>query len=201
MTTQKVVDIQNDPLPAKVKVPDTTVDLRRPWEYRSAFAGKETQKAYLRFEYYLSLGGKRTLSNVADHFSVALPIISVQAKKGQWRTRAAAFDEFEALRKAEEEREERHNSHLEKLKSFRERSEQLGMGLIGAGAQLLSIANASIAEMKSKNETLDRRLIASSLNASAKVAECGRILMAQSLGVDALLTGVDGADGDGDEFT
>jgi hypothetical protein len=192
---------ESDKLPKDLKTPNTTSNLRTPWEYRSSFASRESRKAFERFCYYLGIQDGRTLSKVSIYFKVSLPTISIQATKGQWVTRAAAFDEFEALRRADEEREARHNTHLGKLETFRDRSENLGAGLIGAAAQLLQAANASILEMKKNGETLDRRLIASALNASAKCSESGRVLMAQSLGVDALLTGVDGAEGDADDFS
>jgi hypothetical protein len=201
MDTEVAQVPEKNQLPKKLKVPDSLSGIRTPWEYRSAFAPRESRKAFERFEYYLSIKDGRTISKVAIHFHVSLPSISTQAAKGQWLSRAAAFDEFEALRKADEEREQRHNTHLGKLETFRDRSENLGTGLIGAAAQLLQAANASIAEMRANGETLDRRLIASALNASAKCSESGRVLMAQSLGVDALLTGVDGAEGDADEFS
>jgi hypothetical protein len=201
MSTSSPQVTESDKTLPKIKAPDSTTGLRAPWEYRSSFAKRESRKAFERFCYYLEIKDGRSLSKVSIHFNVSLPSISVQAAKGQWLTRAAAYDEFEALRRADEEREARHNTHLGKLETFRDRSENLGAGLIGAAAQLLQAANASIAQMKAAGETLDRRLIASALNASAKCSESGRVLMAQSLGVDALLTGVDGAEGDAEDFS
>lgn len=182
------------------QIPDAFSETCRPWSYRSKYAPTERKLAYERFCHYLEQGGGRTLSNTARAYNISLPVISNCAKKYSWKVRAAAYDEFEALRKAEEERQLRHNEHIEKLETFRNRSEQIGNSLIAASAQLLATANASIAEMRANNETLDRRLIASALNASAKCAEAGRLLTAQSIGADALLAGLSD-DGDAEDYS
>lgn len=180
---------------------ESSPHLKKPWEYRSAYGPGETVKAHERLMYYLSLGQGRTLTKVSEHFGLRLPNVSVMAKKNQWKTRAAAWDEYEALRKAEEERESRHNEHMQKLSEFRDRSETVGTAMITSAARLLQAANKTLSRMQAADEELDRKLLASVLQASARVAESGRILMSQSLGVDALMAGLDGAEGDGDEYT
>lgn len=174
---------------------------RHAWDYRSELAPKESVASYTKFAAWIGLGKGRTLTAIAIQFGVQVASVCHSSKRHNWKHRLAAWEEYQALRSLEEEREARHNEHLEKLKAFRERSEALGTGLITAGAQLLKAANESIGEMRSRGEVLDRRLVSGALNASAKVAEAGRVLMAQSLGVDALIAGIDGADGDGDEYS
>lgn len=182
---------------AKSKTPiETHVRLRQPWEYRSSYAPNERRSAYERFKYYLELGASRTHSIVSEHFKVSRVAITQMASKYNWNTRIAAWEEFEALRKADEDRQQRHEEHVAKLEAFRSRSEAISNGLISASAQLLAQANASIAEMKAQGETLDRRLIASALNAAAKCSESGRIMASQALGIDALLAGLDGGEDD-----
>lgn len=151
--------------------------------------------------HYLEQGGGRTYTKTAEHFGISLPVISRIARNNQWAVRAAAYDEYQALYKADQERNRRHDEHKSKLESFRTRSEKVGEAMIAAAAQLLQQANMTIQEMKAHGETLDRKLLSSALQASARVAESGRLLMSQSLGVDALLSGIDGAEGDGEEYT
>lgn len=184
-----------------VEVPDQIPSSIRPWDFRSSLAPTERRLAFKRFQHYIGQGPGRTLSETSHFFRVSLPVISRSAKKYHWITRAAAYDEFKALYDAEQAREKRHQEHLQKLESFRNRSEKVGEAMIAASAQLLQQANATIQEMKAQGETLDRKLLASALQASARVAESGRLLMAQSLGVDALISNIDGADGESDDYS
>jgi hypothetical protein len=187
----------------KVDVSPVGADVseKYPWDYRSSFALTETKNGWSRMIYWFQLGGGRTYTKVAQHFGVSLPSIVRIAKTYNWKQRLEAWNEHYILQQTEQFRIDRHNEHMKKLEAFRERSEALGTGLISAGAQLLRAANKSIAEMQEAGETLDRRLISGALNASAKVAEAGRVLMAQSLGVDALMSGLDGAEGDLEEYS
>jgi hypothetical protein len=193
-TTSKLIKVDVSPV-------GTDVSERYAWDYRSSLALTETKMGWARMIYWFQLGSGRTYSKVAEHFNVSIPNIARIAKVYNWKVRLEAWNEHYILKQTEDFRVERHNKHMEKLEAFRERSEALGTGLISAGAQLLRAANKSINEMQETGETLDRRLIAGALNASAKVAEAGRVLMAQSLGVDALMSGLDGAEGDLDEYS
>lgn len=171
-----------------------------PWSFRPSQVPRETVGSYDKFKYWVSLGHDRTYKKVADHFGVTLGAISLLASKNKWKTRLYAYLDHKVVEEAEEERNRRHQEHLEKLEQFRNRSEQVGVGLVMASMKLLQAADGAINEMKKNGETLDRRLIAGALNASAKCAEAGRLLAAQSLGIDALIAGVEGAEGDPEEY-
>lgn len=173
---------------------------RWPWSFQSSLAPNEYEITYRQFRYWVSLGEGRTYDQCAIKFGVTIQTISINARKHKWKERLKAYLDYQVVERAESERSKRHAEHLEKLEQFRSRSEAIGVGLITASAQLLQTANNTIAEMRSKNETLDRRLLAGALNASAKCADAGRMLVAQSLGVDALIAGVEGADGDSEGY-
>jgi hypothetical protein len=189
--TYSTLDIERPKRPTKIF----------PWSFRSSLASTESWECYTRFKYFIEMGDDASLNKVAIRFGVSHGTIANASRKYQWRLRRDAYLEHRGVELAEIQKQERHNDHLERLESFRMRSEQVGLGLIGAGAQLLQTANISIAEMKKNGETLDRRLIAGALNASAKVAEVGRMLVAQSLGIDALMAGLDDATGESDPYS
>lgn len=172
-----------------------------PWSFRSSLSPNESRKAYQRFLRYLELGSGRTLTAISNEFNVSMPVISKIAKNNSWKMRAAAYDENIAIINAERERQSRHNEHMEKLEAFRSRTEQLGSGLIASAAQLLQVANQSIQDIKARGDTLDQRLIASALQAAAKCSVEGRSLIGSSLGVDALLSGIEDEDGSGTKYT
>jgi len=166
----------------------------RTWDFRSPSAPREHRATYIQFQKYLELGEGRSLKKIADLFHISPPSVIRCAKNNHWKERAADYDREMPLLRLEQERIARFQEHSEKLESFRTRSETLGTALITASARLLQTANATLAAMQENGEQLDRRLLSGALNASAKVAEAGRTLMAQSLGVDALLTGIQGAE-------
>jgi predicted DNA-binding protein YlxM (UPF0122 family) len=168
----------------------------RTWDFRSSSAPTERKATYIQFQKYLELGEGRSLQKIADLFEISICSVSRCAKNNHWKERAADYDRELPLLRLEQERLARFQEHSEKLESFRTRSETLGTALITASARLLQTANATLAAMQENGEQLDRRLLSGALNASAKVAEAGRTLMAQSLGVDALLTGIQGAEED-----
>lgn len=193
---------KRDELAKNLDIPVTHDSQKFPWHFRSAYAPTENSRSYDKFVYYMNLDiQERYLKRVAEHFDCDYTYLTTQAKKHQWKIRAAAHDEHKALEKAERDREERHQAHIVKLEQFRGRSEQLGAGLITAAAQLLQAANHSINQIKARGDVLDTRLISGALNASAKCAEAGRLLTAQSLGIDALVSGLDDADGSPDDYT
>jgi hypothetical protein len=192
--TSKLIKVDVSPI-------GTDPNDKYPWDYRSLIVPNEKKPTWEKMIYWFQLGKGRTYSKVAEHFDISIVAVSRTAKMNLWKQRLEAWNEHYILKQTEQLRADRHNEHMKKLETFRERSEALGTGLISAGAQLLRAANKSITEMQETGETLDRRLISGALNASAKVAEAGRILMAQSLGVDALMSGLDGAEGDLDEYS
>lgn len=190
--------LDEDKIPDSIHVQKDTPTW--PWSFRSTYSPREHESTYRQFRYWVSLGEVRTYHKCAIKFGLTIQTVSINARKNRWKDRLKAYLDYRIVEKAENEREKRHNDHLNKLEQFRVRSEQIGVGLITASAQLLQAANNSILEMKNRNETLDRRLIAGALNASAKCADAGRMLVAQSLGVDALIAGVEGADGDSEAY-
>lgn len=172
-----------------------------PWSFRSSLAPNESRKAYQRFLRYLELGDGRTITAISNEFAISLPVVCTTSKKNNWKMRAAAYDENIAIVNAEKERQQRHGEHMEKLEAFRSRTEQLGSGLIASAAQLLQVANQSIQEIRARGDVLDQRLISSALQAAAKCSIEGRSLIGSSLGVDALLSGIEDEDGSGERYT
>ena len=161
-----------------------------PWDYKPHLAKNELEIEYKWFLLFLqdsksNLG--RSLLNVSAHFDVTLEEVSKVSEKNHWKLRAKAFDDHLLLQRMDEERIKRHNQHMEKLEGFRRKSETLGTALITSGAQMLNVAHRTLQEMQESGETLDRKLLAGALNAAAKVAESGRLLTGQSLGVEELI--------------
>lgn len=200
LDTEKVVDDKLEKVEIPDHIPVAKDKARWPWSFQSNLSPNEQEKVYRQFRYWVSLGEGRTFEQCAIKFGVTIQTISINARKHKWKDRLKAYLDYQVVERAELERSKRHAEHLEKLEQFRSRSEAIGVGLITASAQLLQTANNTIAEMRAKNETLDRRLLAGALNASAKCADAGRMLVAQSLGVDALIAGVEGADGDSELY-
>jgi hypothetical protein len=181
-------------------VPVQSSDLKQAWSYRSDYAPNESKKGYIRFISWVNDGEKRDLLNTARFFSVNLQTLARQAKLGNWIERLRLYEEFAELKAAEKAREKRYIEHTEKLEAFRARSEAIGGGLVSASAQLLAQATRAIQEIKESGNVLDPRLIAGALNAASKCAESGRLLAAQSLGIDSLLIGIS-EDGDSSEYS
>lgn len=186
--------------PKVLRVPDTVPANIHAWSFKSTLAPTETAKAYARFRRFMEMGEGRLLSKLAIEYGVSLPVISRAASKYHWVSRIAAYEEWVAIKAAEEERDERHREHIERLASFRTRSEQMGTGLLSTGAQVLSVANQAIQDMKARGDVMDMRLLASALGAAAKCVTEGRNLTAQSLALEALLSGIDDAGNELDSF-
>ena len=198
--TSASVDQKTEEQVIQPVVPDST-GRAFPWSFRSSYAPTEGRKSYARFQYFLSMGVDRTLSKVAFKYDIAISTVSKAAKDYQWKVRAAGYDENKAIMDAENDRRERHESHLAKLEAYRSKNEQLGGALGMAAVRLLQHADKTLTEMKDNGETFDRRLVSSALLTAAKLADMSKSLVATSLGVDALVAGLEGAEGDDDAYT
>lgn len=171
--------------------PNSKVPIEEKWHFRSKLAPTEKNESWIMLKWYVMNDAEYTLLNITEHFKLPLYKVEVLAKRYNWAERKEAFLAWDLAWSIERERETRHIEHREKLEAFRLRTEQIGNGMIQSAAQLLSLCNKTMLIMSSNNEEIDRRLLSSALNAAAKVADAGRMMAGQSIGVDAVLGAID----------
>jgi hypothetical protein len=89
---------------------------------------------------------------------------------------------------------ERHKLHLRKLEEYREQQETIGQQLSLSAARIAYLANRKLTNMLDSDQDLDTRDLPSLLNAASKLAEVGKNLQGNALGVDQLLAAIEESD-------
>jgi hypothetical protein len=164
------------------------------WLKNSVLAPTETDKEFEVFSCYVRCGVSRTLTYVSQITNLGLDKVRKIATRNNWVQRAADFDRHQLSRRMAEVEGERHKLHLKKLEEYREQQETIGQQLSLSAARIAYLANRKLTNMLDSDQDLDTRDLPSLLNAASKLAEVGKNLQGNALGVDQLLAAIEEAD-------
>ena len=171
-------------------------NLNATWLKNSVLAPTETDKEFELFSCFVRCGGGRTLTYVSQITNISIDKIKKIANRNNWIQRAADFDRYQLSRRMAEVEGERHKLHLKKLEEYREQQEQIGQQLSLSAARIAYLANRKLTNMLDSDQDLDTRDLPSLLNAASKLAEVGKNLQGNALGVDQLLAAIEESDVD-----
>lgn len=177
---------QNSALPHVVKT----------WSKRSKIAPNETDKEFELFKCYALYGGGRSAQYVSKITNISIHKITEIAKRNSWQRRAADYDRFQLAKRIKESQDSKHEAHLRRLEVYREEQEALGRQLSLNAARIAFMANSTLGKMLDEQKDLDVRDLPSILNTAAKLAEVGKNLQGNALGVDQLLAALEEGDSD-----
>jgi hypothetical protein len=166
------------------------------WLKNSVLAPTETDKEFEIFSCFVRCGGGRTLTYVSQITNLGLDKVRKIATRNNWVQRAADFDRHQLSRRMAEVEGERHKLHLRKLEEYREQQETIGQQLSLSAARIAYLANRKLTNMLDSDQDLDTRDLPSLLNAASKLAEVGKNLQGNALGVDQLLAAIEEAEVD-----
>ena len=164
------------------------------WLKNSVLAPTETDKEFEIFSCYVRCGGGRTLTYVSQITNLGIDKVKKVATRNNWVQRAADFDRHQLSRRMAEVEGERHRLHLRKLEEYREQQEQIGQQLSLSAARIAYLANRKLTAMLDSDQDLDTRDLPSLLNSASKLAEVGKNLQGNALGVDQLLAAIEEAE-------
>jgi hypothetical protein len=164
------------------------------WLKNSVLAPTETDKEYELFTCYVRLGGGRSLQYVSEITNFGIEKLKKIVARNNWVQRVADYDRYQLSKKMAEVEGERHKLHLRKLESYREQQEQIGQQLSLSAARIAYLANRKLTAMLDSDQNLDVRDMPSMLNAASKLAEVGKNLQGNALGVDQLLAAIEEAE-------
>lgn len=164
------------------------------WLKNSVLATTETDKEFELFSCFVRCGGGRTLKYVSQITNLGIDKIKKIATRNNWIQRAADFDRHQLSRRMAEVEGERHKLHLRKLEEYREQQETIGQQLSLSAARIAYLANRKLTNMLDSDQDLDTRDLPSLLNAASKLAEVGKNLQGNALGVDQLLAAIEESD-------
>jgi len=182
--------------PQNLSNPNRNTNRNATWLKNSVLATSETDKEFEIFSCYVRLGGGRSVSYVSQITNVSIEKLKKIATRNSWVQRAADFDRYQLSTKMAEVQDERHKLHLKKLEEYREQQEQIGQQLSLSAARIAYLANRKLINMLDSDQDLDTRDLPSLLNAASKLAEVGKNLQGNALGVDQLLAAIEESDVD-----
>jgi hypothetical protein len=175
---------------------DRSPNLNATWLKNSVLAPTETDKEFELFSCFVRCGGGRTLTYVSQITNLGLDKVRKIATRNNWLQRAADFDRYQLSKRMAEVEGERHKLHLRKLEEYREQQETIGQQLSLSAARIAYLANRKLTNMLDSDQDLDTRDLPSLLNSAAKLAEVGKNLQGNALGVDQLLAAIEEAEVD-----
>lgn len=190
---------QSNPLPQTHGLPnqtDRSPNLNATWLKNSVLAPTETDKEFEIFSCFVRCGSGRTLTYVSQITNLGIDKVKKIANRNNWIQRAADFDRYQLSRRMAEVEGERHKLHLKKLEEYREQQETIGQQLSLSAARIAYLANRKLTNMLDSDQDLDTRDLPSLLNAASKLAEVGKNLQGNALGVDQLLAAIEEAEVD-----
>ena len=161
------------------------------WLKNSVLAPTESDKEFELFGFYCRLGGGRNLQYVAQTTNLSFSKVQQVAKRNNWTLRAADYDRYQLSRKITEAQNARHEQHLSRLEQYREQQEQIGQQLSLNAARIAYLADRKLTSLLDSEQNLDVRDLPSMLNAASKLAEVGKNLQSNALGVDQLLAAIE----------
>lgn len=166
------------------------------WTKRSKIAPNETDKEFELFKCYTLYGGGRSALYVSKITNISIHKITEIAKKNSWQRRAADYDRFQLTKRIKESQDSKHEAHLKRLEAYREEQEVLGRQLSLNAARIAFMANSTLGKMLDNEKELDVRDLPGMLNTAAKLAEVGKNLQGNALGVDQLLAALEEGESD-----
>lgn len=189
---------QNEQLayPANQTQNSTPSHIVKTWTKRSKIAPNETDKEFELFKCYTLYGGGRSALYVSKITNISIHKITEIAKKNSWQRRAADYDRFQLTKRIKESQDSKHEAHLKRLEAYREEQEVLGRQLSLNAARIAFMANSTLGKMLDEQKDLDVRDLPSILNTAAKLAEVGKNLQGNALGVDQLLAALEEGESD-----
>lgn len=161
------------------------------WLKRSKIAPNETDKEFELFKCYVLSGGGRSAQYVSKITNISPSRIAEVSKKNNWQRRAADYDRFQLARKIKESQDSKHEAHLRRLEVYREEHEALGRQLSLNAARIAFMANSTLSKMIEEGTNLQVRDLPGILSTAAKLAEVGKNLQGNALGVEQLLAALD----------
>lgn len=188
---------QTNPIPESRQLGSNATSQRTAtWLKGSVLSISESEKEFEMFSCYCRLGGGRTLKYVAEITNLSIDKVKKVALRNNWQQRAADFDRYQLSQKINLAQEERNKRHLQRLEEYRQQQEQIGQQLSLSAARIAYLANRKLTEMADSEQNLDVRDLPSMLNAASKLAEVGKNLQGNALGVDQLLAAIEEAEVD-----
>lgn len=170
----------------------------KPWEFNPEL---DTNKSYAAFTYYLELGRDRTVDQAytlyirdsksrlkrEDRQTKRTPkYFSDWATAGQWISRAAYYDVHIKKEAAAIADQRAILTYADKLEKFRQESESLGNIFLTQAGLMAKLVNRSLQFYENKKHILTPREAGEVAKASNAIAQTGRILKAQALGIEDL---------------
>jgi hypothetical protein len=137
------------------------------------------------------LGGGRSLQYVSQITNFSISKLQQVAKRNNWLVRVGDFDRYQLSKKLNEAQDARHQKHLSRLEAYREQQEQIGHQLSLNAARIAYLADRKLTKLLDSEQDLDVRDLPSMLNAASKLAEVGKNLQSNALGVDQLLAAIE----------
>jgi hypothetical protein len=161
--------------------------LNKAWEYKQGNAHNETESEYNIFKTYLRLGSGRSFPYILKLFNLRKGTLSRICTNNNWKYRTKLYD-LETL--AIEHRDidkEAMQLHQNKLNQYRQQQEFIARLASDAAARLLVINTKRIDKLMTSDEivTIDELIGLSGV--AQRMANLGKELGSQALGVDALL--------------
>lgn len=161
------------------------------WLKNSVLAPTESDKEFELFSFYCRCGGGRTLQYISQTTNFPFSKVQQVAKRNNWTLRAADYDRYQLSKKINEAQNARHEQHLSRLEQYREQQEQIGQQLSLNAARIAYLADRKLSSLLDSEQNLDVRDLPSMLNAASKLAEVGKNLQSNALGVDQLLAAIE----------
>lgn len=161
------------------------------WLKNSILAPSESDKEFELFSCYCRLGGGRSLQYVSQITNFSISKLQQVAKRNNWLIRVGDFDRYQLSKKLNEAQDARHQKHLSRLEAYREQQEQIGHQLSLNAARIAYLADRKLTKLLDSEQDLDVRDLPSMLNAASKLAEVGKNLQSNALGVDQLLAAIE----------
>lgn len=164
------------------------------WSIRSGGASSETEKEYSYFQIYRDTGEGRSITHIRQLFNISQSAIRQIAEKNNWKERVSDYDRFILVQKVKLEQTNKAKQHISRLNEYRVQQELIGRDFSIAAARIAAVANKQLELMLVAGGLVDPEKLPSYLSAAAKLAEVGKQLQANALGVDALLTAMQDTD-------
>lgn len=179
-------------LPSPHRPPQTqNNNLNKTWLKCSVLAPSESEKEFEMFSFYCKCGGGRTIQYVSETTNIPYSKVNQVAKRNNWAIRVSDYDRYILAQKLNEANTARHQQHLNRLEQYREQQEQIGHQLSLNAARIAFLADRKLSAMLDSDQNMDLRDLPSMLNAASKLAEVGKNLQSNALGVDQLLAAIE----------
>ncbi len=156
-----------------------------PWGFQ---ADLDTPKSFEAFVFYRDMGGDRNLPAVAKNYGKSLSLVQRWSSEGNWSERAEAYHCFLDETSRDTALKINIESHIEKIRRYRQMHETLGWQALNQASDCLQIVTKALENYK-ENPPLEMKTqdIKNISTAGFSAAEIGSKLLADALAINRLL--------------